>query len=93
MELQHKLIEITKRFTDKDIEMHSHFIDDLEHGLKRAIITDIKEQFDCSIFLCDLGDDSSKSLEELCKEYHNCSYKYFGAETPFAEYVVENYKR
>tara|TARA_B100001059_G_C17550813_1_gene435155 strand:+ start:456 stop:680 length:225 start_codon:yes stop_codon:yes gene_type:complete len=30
MELQHKLIEITKIFTDKDINNNSHYIDDLD---------------------------------------------------------------
>ena len=47
MELQHKLIEITKRFTDKDIELHSHFIDDLDFDSLTAVelVMDIEEEF------------------------------------------------
>ena len=39
MELQHKLIEITKRFTDKDIEMHFDSLTAVE------LVMDIEEEF------------------------------------------------
>ena len=67
MELQHKLIEITKRFTDKDIEMHSHFIDDLDFDSLTAVelVMDIEEEFGINIPFEEIVVENFETVESL----------------------------
>ena len=51
MELQHKLIEITKQFTDKDINISSHYIDDLDFDSLTVIefIMELENEYNIEI--------------------------------------------
>ena len=71
--------------------IQDQFADDLEYGLKRAIMVDIKERFDCQIFLYDLGKEPNQLLESVCEVHPNCKYQHFNVDS-LSERVMKHYK-